>query len=405
MTQFESRASRTSNLVLETTKMANSIKDKKLRVGIVCYPSVGGSGIVATGLGSELAKLGHKVHFISYDPPFALDTDQKNIFFHKVEFNSYELFKYPDYTLPLAVKIVDVNKKYKLDILHVHYAVPHATAALLAKDISHSQKIKFPNVVTTLHGTDITLLGRDNTLMPVIKFSIESSCGVTAVSNSLKKDTIKVLKTNKDIEVIHNFYNPKEITKSRKIIRKNLGIKQDDFVVIHLSNMRKVKRIPDLLAIMEKVKENKNIKLLILAGGEPDQYLPMIKKLGIEKNVILKKNVLDIENYINASDIGMYTSGEESFGMGILETMSYGKPVLATNAGGIKESMQNGATGFLFKVGDIESFAKKLIELYQNKMLVQKLGINASNRAKDLFSAKKIVNQYLDYYKTIVNCK
>jgi N-acetyl-alpha-D-glucosaminyl L-malate synthase BshA len=377
----------------------------KLKIGIVCYPSVGGSGIVATGLGSQLARLGHKVHFISYDPPFALDTDQKNIFFHKVEFNSYELFKYPDYTLPLAVKIVDVNKKYKLDILHVHYGVPHATAALLAKDISHSQKIKFPNVVTTLHGTDITLLGRDKTLMPVIKFSIESSCGVTAVSKSLRDDTVKVLKTKKDIQVIHNFYDTKEITKSRKIIRKNLGIKEDDFVVIHLSNMRKVKRIPDLLEIMAKVKNNKNIKLLILAGGDPDQYMPMIKKLGIENNVIIKKNVIDIENYINASDIGLYTSGEESFGMGILETMSYGKPVLATNAGGIKESMQNGITGFLFKVGDIDSFVKKILELCQNKILVEKLGTNASNRVKDFFSAKKIVGQYLDYYKNITDCK
>jgi N-acetyl-alpha-D-glucosaminyl L-malate synthase BshA len=377
----------------------------KLKIGIVCYPSVGGSGIVATGLGTELARLGHQVHFISYDEPFTLDVDQKNIYFHKVDLNGYELFKYPDYTLPLAVKIVDINTKYKLDILHVHYAVPHATAALLAKNISETQKIKFPNVITTLHGTDITLLGRDKTLMPVIKFSIESSCGVTAVSNSLKNDTVKVLKTKKDIQVIHNFYDPKAITKSRKTIRKNLGIKEDDFVVIHLSNMRKVKRIPDLLAIMSKVKKNKNIKLLILAGGDSDQYKPLIKKLHIEKQIIIKKNVLDIENYINASDVGMYTSGEESFGMGILETMSYGKPVLATNAGGIKESMENGKTGFLFKVGDIDSFAEKLTDLYKNKMLVEKLGINASNRAQGFFSANNIVNQYLDYYKNITNCK
>lgn len=379
--------------------MANQ---QKLKVGIVCYPSVGGSGIVATGLGSELARLGHKVHFISYDPPFALDTDQKNISFHKVQFNSYELFKYPDYTLPLAVKIVDVNTKYKLDILHVHYAVPHATAALLAKDISHTQKIPFPNIITTLHGTDITLLGRDKTLMPAIKFSIESSCGVTAVSNSLKKDTIKVLKTDKDIEVIHNFYNPKEIKKSRKVIRKSLGIKEEDFLVIHLSNMRKVKRIPDLLEIMSRVVDSKNIKLLILAGGNPDQYLPMIKELGIEKNVIIKNNVLDIENYINASDIGLYTSGEESFGMGILETMSYGKPVLATRAGGIVEFMQNNKTGFLFKVGDIDGFAQKLLELSYNLDMVKKLGENAKSIAQQGFSGGKIVDKYIEYYRKII---
>ncbi len=383
--------------------MANQ---KKIKVGIVCYPSVGGSGIVATGLGSELARLGHQVHFISYNEPFTLDTDQKNIYFHKVDFNGYELFKYPDYTLPLAVKIVDINTKYKLDILHVHYAVPHATAALLAKNISETQKIKFPNVITTLHGTDITLLGRDKSVMPVIKYSIESSCGVTAVSESLKQDTLKVLKSKKDITVIHNFYTPKKITKSPVSIRKSFGIKPDDFLVIHLSNMRKVKRIPDLLAIMAKVKKNKNIKLLILAGGDSDQYKPLIKKLGIEKQIIIKKNVLDIENYINASDIGMYTSGEESFGMGILETMSYGKPVLATNAGGIKESMQNNKTGYLFKVGDVDSFVEKLLQLSNNRDQVLELGAQAQSRARFMFSASKIVEEYLDYYKKVIKvCK
>ncbi len=381
-------------------------KNKILKIGIVCYPSVGGSGIVATGLGSELARLGHKVHFISYDPPFALDTDQKNIFFHKVVFNSYELFKYPDYTLPLAVKIVDVNTKYKLDILHVHYAVPHATAALLAKDISETQKIHFPNVVTTLHGTDITLLARDKSLMPVIKYSIESSCGVTAVSESLKGDTVKVLNTKKDISVIHNFYNPKKIKKSPQLIRKMIGIEQDDFLAIHLSNMRPVKRIPDLLAMMSKVKNNKKIKLLILAGGNSDEYLPLIKKLGIEKQVTIKKNVLDVENYINASDIGIYTSGEESFGMGILETMSYGKPVLATNAGGIGEFMQSGITGFLFPVGKVDAFAKKLKELSFNKALVLELGEQAKVRALSGFSGTKIVEHYIEYYKKIMKvCK
>lgn len=388
--------------------MANSKNKKsanladKLKVGIVCYPSVGGSGIVATGLGSELAHLGHKVHFISYDEPFTLDVDQKNIYFHKVDFNGYELFKYPDYTLPLAVKIVDINTKYKLDILHVHYAVPHATAALLAKNISETQKIKFPNVITTLHGTDITLLGRDKSVMPVIKYSIESSCGVTAVSNSLKEDTIKVLKTNKDIEVIHNFYNPKEIKTSRKVIRKSLGIKEEDFLVIHLSNMRKVKRIEDLLTIMFKVKKNKKIKLLILAGGDSDQYIALIKKFGIEDNVIIKKNVLDIENYINASDVGMYTSGEESFGMGILETMSYCKPVLATRAGGIVEFMENGKTGFLFKVGDVDGFAKKLLDLSCNLDVIKKLGENAKNVATKDFSGEKIVKKYIEYYKKVM---
>ncbi len=379
---------------------------KKLNIGIVCYPSVGGSGIVATGLGSELAKMGHKVHFISYDPPFLLNKNSPNIFFHKVELNAYTLFKYPDYTLPLAVKIVEVSKKFKLDILHVHYAVPHATAALLAKAIANEQKIPFPDVITTLHGTDITLLARDKNLMPVIKYSIEVSCGLTAVSHSLKKDTAKVLQSNEPIEVIHNFYTPKKITKKASSVRKSLGLKEDDFVVIHLSNLRKVKRIPDLLKIISKLKKYEKIKLLILAGGDFDQYKPLVKKLGIEQKIIVKENVQDIENYINVADLGLYTSEEESFGMGILETMSYGKPVLATNIGGIGEVMQNGKTGFMFKVGEVDKFASKLLDLSQNKDLVKRLGEGAFLRAKSEFSAESIVGKYLTYYRKVIRtCK
>ncbi len=375
---------------------------KKLSIGMVCYPSVGGSGIVATQLGTELARLGHTVHFISYAEPFKLDKDEPNTFFHKVEFNGYELFKYPDYTLPLAVKMVDVAKKYKLDILHVHYAVPHATAALLAKSIAEEEKIPFPNVVTTLHGTDITLLGRDKTVMPVIKYSIESSCGVTTVSESLKKDTIKVLKTKKEIKVIHNFYNPKIPTRSPASIRKSLGSSPDDFLVIHLSNLRPVKRIPDLLEIMSKLKKEKHIKLLILSGNDFSPFMPLVKKLGIEKNIIIKSHVQDIENYINASDIGLYTSSEESFGMGILETMSYGKAVLATRVGGIPEFMQNGKSGFLFSIGDIKSFTEKIRTLSHDDVLVKKLGQNAKETVALNFTAEKKVKEYLKYYEEVL---
>ncbi len=389
-----------TNMFFFTNKKKKS--EKRLKIGIVCYPSVGGSGIVATGLGSALAERGHEVHFISYDPPFALDTSLPNISFHKVDFSGYELFKYPDYTLPLAVKIVDVAKRFKLDILHVHYAVPHATAALLAKDIAREEKIPFPNVVTTLHGTDITLLARDASVMPVIKYSIESSCGVTAVSESLKSDTIKNLKTKKHIEVIHNFYTPKEITKSKEEVRKELGIVDDDFVAIHLSNLRPVKRIPDLLEIVSKVKENKKIKMLILAGADFTPFESLVQKLGIAEQIIVKRNVLDVENYINASDVGIYTSDHESFGMGILETMSYGKPVLATDVGGISEFMQDGKTGFLFGVEKVDDFAKKLLELASDESLMKKLGENAKLRARSGFCSEKIVAQYEDYYRKII---
>lgn len=379
---------------------------RSLKVGIVCYPTVGGSGIVATGLGSELAKRGHVVHFISYDEPFKLDTSLPNIFFHKVDFNGYELFKYPDYTLPLAVKIVDVVKEYKLDILHVHYAVPHATAALLAKDIAKEECIPFPNVIATLHGTDITLLARDKSVMPVIKYSIESSCAVTAVSHSLKKDTITTLQTKKHIEVIHNFYTPRPITKSSEEVRTSLGIRATDFVAIHLSNLRPVKRIPDLLAIMGKAKENKHIKLLILAGADFAPFEKTVKELGIENQVIVQRNVQDIENYINAADIGIYTSQEESFGMGILETMSYGKPVLATRAGGISEVMVHEETGFLFEVGAVDELAKKLIELANDDGHAKQLGKAAAQRAKIEFGSEKIVAQYEEYYRSVIKvCK
>ena len=387
---------------MTTTRHKTTSAKKKLAIGIVCYPSVGGSGIVATQLGTELARLGHKVHFISYDEPFKLDAEMPNIFFHKVSFSGYELFKYPDYTLPLAVKMVEISKKYKLDILHVHYAVPHATAALLAKSIANEEHLPFPHVVTTLHGTDITLLGRDKTVMPVIKYSIESSCGVTTVSESLKKDTQKVLKTKKDIQVIHNFYQPKVPTKTPAAIRKSLGISPEDFLVIHLSNLRPVKRIPDLLEIMNLVKNEKHIKLLVLAGADFSPFMPLVKKYGLEDRIIIKSKVQDIENYIPAADIGVYTSEEESFGMGILETMSYGKPVLASRAGGIPEFMQNGKTGYLFPVGDTKAYAEKLRALSHDKALTAELGENAKKIAEDGFTPAKKVCEYVQYYRKVI---
>ena len=251
---------------------------KKLSIGITCYPSVGGSGIVASQLGSELARLGHKVHFISYEPPFRLDRKQPNVFFHQVELNEYKLFKYPDYTLPLAVKMVEVADKHKLDILHVHYAVPHATAALLATQIARDQMQHAPHVITTLHGTDITLLARDPNLGPIIKYSIESSCGVTAVSRSLKTETIQVLKSRKPIEVIYNFYRPKPPRKGRQEVRRALRVRKDDFLLIHMSNLRPVKRAQDVLRVLAELKDQPNIKLLILAGESFEPFFPQVRK-------------------------------------------------------------------------------------------------------------------------------
>src|SRR5579863_9992592 len=249
------------------TKRPTSRTDKPLSVGITCYPSVGGSGIVASQLGAELALAGHKVHFISYEPPFRLDRNQPNVRFHQVQLNEYNLFKYPDYTLPLAVKMVEVASRFRLDVLHVHYAVPHATAALLATQIAREQRRHTPHIVTTLHGTDITLLGRDPNLMPIIKYSIESSCAVTAVSESLRRETIQVLKTRKPIHAIYNFYRPKPPTRTRTEVRAELGVPEHDFLLIHLSNLRPVKRVEDILKVLGKLRDLPCVKLLVLAGG------------------------------------------------------------------------------------------------------------------------------------------
>ncbi len=381
---------------------------KKLAIGITCYPTVGGSGIVASQLGSELARLGHRVHFISYEPPFRLDLRQPNVYFHNVEINQYQLFKYPDYTLPLAVKMVAVAQKHKLDLLHVHYAVPHATAALLAVDIARKQGRRTPHVVTTLHGTDITLLGRDPNLGPIIKYSIEGSCGVTAVSESLRKETIQVLRTRKPIQVVHNFYRPAEPSLSRLEVRRSLKIKGGDFLLLHMSNLRPVKRFPDALRVLSQVKDLPRVKLLILAGGPPDaaspfeEFEPLARELGIMDKLVVRNNVVDIENYVNASDAGLYTSEKESFGMGVLETMSFAKPVVATGVGGVPEIVADGKTGFLAKLGDIRSMARDVRKLEADPALAECMGQAAHLRALQEFSAEKSVGRYLDYYHEVL---
>jgi N-acetyl-alpha-D-glucosaminyl L-malate synthase BshA len=375
---------------------------KRLAIGITCYPSIGGSGIVASQLGSELAQLGHRVHFISYDPPFRLDLGQPNVEFHQVEINQYQLFKYPDYTLPLAVKMVEVAQRRKLDILHVHYAVPHATAALLATHIAQKESQRTPHIVTTLHGTDITLLGRDPNLRPIIKYSIENSCGVTAVSESLRKETVQVLRTRKRIQVVHNFYRPMEPRLSRAEIRRSLRVTDRDFLLIHMSNLRPVKRIPDVLRVLAAT-ENPRIKLLILAGGPFDEFRPLAKELQIANRLIVRNNVVDIENYINAADAGLYTSEKESFGMGVLETMSFGKPVVATGVGGVSEIVEDRQTGFLVKLGDVASMTRHVIKLASDPALTSQMGKAASDCAHEHFSAQRSVSRYLEYYCSIMH--
>jgi len=371
-----------------------------LSIGITCYPSVGGSGIVASQLGAELALAGHKVHFISYEPPFRLDRNQPNVRFHQVQLNEYNLFKYPDYTLPLAVKMVEVASRFRLDVLHVHYAVPHATAALLATQIAKKQGRHTPHVVTTLHGTDITLLGRDPNLMPIIKYSIESSCAVTAVSESLRKETVQVLKTRKPIHAIYNFYRPKPPTRPRDEVRRELCVGPNDFLLIHLSNLRPVKRVEDILKVLAALHDNPRVRLLVLAGGPFEEYRDLARQLMLGDRLLIRENVLDIENYLNAADAGLYASERESFGMGVLETMSFGKPVIATKVGGVAEIVQHGKTGFLNKLGDVESMTKAVRRLADDPALAAKMGARAKAHAAEDFSVETAVRQYVDLYRS-----
>ncbi len=307
----------------------------------------------------------------------------------------------------------EVHQKHHLDILHVHYAVPHATAALLARQIAVHMRaahevpgsITGPRVVTTLHGTDITLLGLDPNLQPIIEYSIDSSCGVTAVSESLKRQTYQLFAIKKEIKVIYNFYNQKTPTRSRDHMRRELGIAQGEIVVIHLSNVRPVKRIPDLLRTAAKVDAKIPIKFLIIAGGNFDTYTPLIDELNIKGRIIVKRNVLNIEDYLQAADIGFFPSEDESFGMGILECMSFGLPVVVTRAGGIPEVVDEGKSGMLHAVGDIAGMAKDLSLLAGEERLRRELGMHARTRAQKLFSAENIVNQYIEYYHKVIEEK
>jgi N-acetyl-alpha-D-glucosaminyl L-malate synthase BshA len=377
------------------------MKNGFLTIGIVCYPSIGGSGIVATNLGERLAQSGHEVHFISYEKPFRLKRDSANPHFHKVAINQYDLFKHPDYALPLAVTMVTTHQQYQFDILHVHYAVPHATAALLARQILLENKIEPPKIITTLHGTDITLFAHDKSLYPIIKYSIEESDGITAVSQYLKEETERTLKIHKPIQVIHNFFDPPAVTKSREETRKSLGLAPDDFVAIHISNLRPVKRIPFLLEIVAALKQEPSLKLLILAGAKFEPFLPLVKELGIENKIMVRERVHDVHNYIAASDMGLYVSETESFGMGILETMSYGLPVIAPDAGGIPEVMENETNGYLLASGSSAEFADKIRFLMHHREVGRKLGENAARRARVTFSGQSLIPKYLDYYLNI----
>src|SRR5688500_14102522 len=313
--------------------------DRSLKIGITCYPTVGGSGILAAELGQELAKRGHEVHFISYERPFRVLHDSPRIFFHPVIVNDYELFKYPDYTLPLSVKMAEVTRDAGLDVLHVHYAVPHATAAILAR--SMLPEGKQPRVVTTLHGTDTPLRGRDAGYGPAIRHALMSSDAVTAVSGWLRDQTHRLLAVDRPIEVIHNFFEAKAPRRSREEVRRELGLR-DQAMIVHLSNLRPVKRIDLLLDTVARVRPREGFKLVILAGGDFAPFIDHVRRLGIGDRVLVRENIVDVEDYLQAADMGLFTSESESFCLSLLEAMWFGCPSVSTSVGGIPEVVTSG---------------------------------------------------------------
>jgi len=359
---------------------------------------VGGSGILASQLGQQLAQRGHQVHFVSYGMPFRLDASMPNIFFHPVSINEYDLFRYPDYTLPLSVKLAEVSRDYSLDLIHAHYAVPHAVAGYLAREMLGAGA---PGLITTLHGTDTTLMGKDPHYQPVIRHAIEHSLGVTAVSAFLRDETLRLFDISRDIRVIHNFFAPVKPTRDRAQVRDELGI-GDDFLIIHMSNLRPPKRVDDLLRVVAASRHREGIRLLILAGGDFAPYRPLVAALGIESRVAVMHSVPDVENYLNAADLGFYTSEHESFGLSILESMFHGHPVLATRAGGVPEVVVEGETGFLLPVGDIDGFAARLDAIVDEPQRYRSMGERGRERAATLFSSERIVGEYLDFYRQVL---
>jgi L-malate glycosyltransferase len=371
-----------------------------LRIGITCYPSVGGSGILASGLGEELASRGHQVHFISYEPPFRMQLKSPQVFFHPVVINDYGLFKYPDYTLPLSVKMAEVSRDYQLDVLHLHYAVPHATAALLARSMLPAEQR--PRVVTTLHGTDTTLLGRDPGYRPAVHHALTRSDAVTAVSEFLRQETQRVLSFDGPIEVIHNFFKPQTPTRSREEVRRELGL-GEEVLLFHSSNLRPLKRIDLLLETVAQIRPRESWKLVILAGGDFSPYRGQVRELGLEDRVIVRENVRQIEDYLQAADIGLFTSESESFCLSILEAMCFACPSIASQVGGITEVIQDQITGLFVPFGDTEKMARAAEELIRNPARREMLGRAAQLRAETEFSANVIVPRYEALYNRLCN--
>ncbi len=374
--------------------------NKKMKIGITCYPTVGGSGVIATELGKMLAENGHEIHFISSSLPFRLNRMYHNVYYHQVEVNQYSVFQYPPYDIALASKMAEVINREELDLLHVHYAIPHAVCAILAKQMS-GRDVK---IVTTLHGTDITVLGYDPSLTDAIRFGIEKSDIVTAVSKSLISQTYDLINPDKTIETVYNFIDERVYKRSNSShLKGEYGILPEEKVIIHVSNFRPVKRVQDVVRTFENITKGIPAKLLLVGDGpEMTVVCKLVKKLNIEDKVLFLGKQDSVEELYSISDLMLLLSEKESFGLVALEAMACGVPCIGTNVGGIPEVIDHGLSGYICELGDIEDMSEKAIDLLQNSMKHQQFREASVTLVREKFQATTIVKQYEDLYKSLL---
>jgi N-acetyl-alpha-D-glucosaminyl L-malate synthase BshA len=372
-----------------------------MNIGIVCYPTFGGSGVVATELGLGLADKGHHVHFITYKRPVRLTAFHANVYFHEVAAMVYPLFEYAPYETALASKLVDVVMFEKLDILHVHYAIPHAAVAFMAKQILRSRGIEIP-IVTTLHGTDITLVGNDSSYAPVVEFSINQSDGVTAVSDHLRQETLDTFQITRDIKVIHNFIDFNRFRKINKDHFRKAIAPEGEKILVHISNFRKVKRVEDVIRIYEKVSKRIRAKLLLIGDG-PERKLmeDLSRQLNVSDGILFLGKQEAVEELLAIADLFILPSENESFGLAALEAMACEVPVISSNAGGLPEVNIDGVTGYVCEVGDVTSMADRCIELMEDEKSLAVFRKNAFLQARR-FDINDILPEYEKYYMDII---
>nr|WP_238943091.1 N-acetyl-alpha-D-glucosaminyl L-malate synthase BshA [Planococcus beijingensis] len=371
-----------------------------MKIGITCYPTVGGSGVIATELGKMLAEKGHEVHFITSSTPFRLNKTYANIYSHQVEVNTYSVFQYAPYDIALATKIAEVIKNEKLDLMHVHYAIPHAVCAILGRDMAGSNI----GIVTTLHGTDITVLGSDSSLKEAIRYGIEKSDIVTAVSDSLRDQTYDLINPDKKIETVYNFVDEREyFPQDSKELKAELGIEPDQKVMIHVSNFRNVKRVQDVVETFSQARQQLDCKLLLVGDGpEMGRIIQQVQDLGLEDDVLFLGKRDSLAEFYNISDIKILLSEKEAFGLVLLEAMACGVPVIGSNIGGMPEIIEPGVNGYLVELGDTKQAAEYAIEMMSDEKKLEELRQGALKTVAERFHSSKILKHYEGLYERLL---